>query len=69
MATAILRHVGSYSLVDGYASVKPFKQLTVLFGIKNIANTSSAVHQCIAEQLCVGVQRAHRGSVVAQLLH
>jgi len=35
-----LRHVGSYSLVDGYASVKPFKQLTVLFGIKNIANTA-----------------------------
>jgi len=35
-----LRHVGSYSLIDGYASVKPFKQFTVLFGIKNIANTS-----------------------------
>jgi iron complex outermembrane recepter protein len=35
-----LRHVGSYSLVDGYASVKPIDQLTVLFGIKNIFNTS-----------------------------
>jgi iron complex outermembrane recepter protein len=34
------RHVGSYSLVDGYASVRPIKQLTVLFGVKNILNTS-----------------------------
>jgi iron complex outermembrane recepter protein len=37
------RKVGSYSLVDGYVSVKPIeqlKQLTVLFGIKNIFNTS-----------------------------
>jgi iron complex outermembrane receptor protein len=33
-------YVGSYSLVDGYASVKPIDQLTVLFGIKNIFNTS-----------------------------
>jgi iron complex outermembrane receptor protein len=33
-----LRHVGSYNLVDGYASVKPMEQLTVLFGIKNILN-------------------------------
>jgi len=32
--------VGSYSLVDGYVSVKPMEQLTVLFGIKNILNTS-----------------------------
>jgi iron complex outermembrane recepter protein len=35
-----LRHVGSYSLVDGYVSVKPIEKLTVLFGIKNIFNTS-----------------------------
>lgn len=35
-----LRKVGSYSLVDGYASVKPIEQLTVLFGIKNLFNTS-----------------------------
>jgi len=34
------RHVGSYSLVDGYVSVKPVTNLTVLFGIKNIFNTS-----------------------------
>ena len=34
------RKVGSYSLVDGYASVKPIQNLTVLFGIKNIFNTS-----------------------------
>ena len=35
-----LRHVGSYSLVDGYVSVKPIEKLTVLFGIKNLFNTS-----------------------------
>jgi iron complex outermembrane recepter protein len=28
--------VGSYSVFDGYVSVKPMKQLTVLFGIKNL---------------------------------
>jgi iron complex outermembrane receptor protein len=33
-----LRVVGSYSLVDGYASVKPIEKLTVVFGIKNILN-------------------------------
>jgi iron complex outermembrane receptor protein len=32
--------VATYSLVDGYASVKPIEKLTVLFGIKNILNTS-----------------------------
>jgi iron complex outermembrane recepter protein len=31
-----IRHVGSYSLVDGFASVKPIENLTVIFGIKNI---------------------------------
>ncbi|HEY4342458.1 MAG TPA: TonB-dependent receptor [Steroidobacteraceae bacterium] len=30
------RMVGSYSLVDGYVSVKPIAKLTVLFGIKNL---------------------------------
>jgi len=34
------RKVGSYSLVDGYVSVKPIEPLTVLFGIKNLFNTS-----------------------------
>ncbi len=33
-------YVGNYNVVDGYASVKPIDQLTVLFGIKNIFNTS-----------------------------
>jgi iron complex outermembrane recepter protein len=33
-----LHNVGSYSLVDGYVSFKPIKNLTVLFGIKNILN-------------------------------
>lgn len=32
------RIVGSYSLVDVYASVKPIHNLTVLFGIKNVLN-------------------------------
>jgi iron complex outermembrane receptor protein len=35
-----LRHVGNYSLVDGYVSVKPIEKLNVLFGIKNLFNTS-----------------------------
>jgi iron complex outermembrane receptor protein len=35
-----LRHVGSYSLVDGYVSTQPIEKLTVLFGIKNLFNTS-----------------------------
>ncbi|MGH8461671.1 MAG: TonB-dependent receptor domain-containing protein [Stenotrophobium sp.] len=39
-AAGVIPHVGSYSLVDGYASVKPVEKLTVLFGIKNIFNTS-----------------------------
>jgi iron complex outermembrane recepter protein len=39
-ASGNLRKVGSYSLVDGYVSVKPVEQLTALFGIKNLLNTS-----------------------------
>jgi iron complex outermembrane receptor protein len=35
-----LRKVGGYSLVDGYASVKPNEHLGVLFGVKNIFNRS-----------------------------
>jgi iron complex outermembrane recepter protein len=34
------RHVGSYSLVDIYASVKPIQNLTVLLGIKNVLDRS-----------------------------
>jgi iron complex outermembrane recepter protein len=34
------RNVGSYGVWDGYVSVKPFKQLTVLFGIKNLTDHS-----------------------------
>jgi len=30
------RHVGSYSLFDGFVSVQPVEGLTVLFGVKNI---------------------------------
>lgn len=32
------RNVGSYSVFDGYVSVKPFRQVTVLFGIKNLTD-------------------------------
>ncbi len=35
-AAGVVPIVGSYSLVDGYVSVKPVEKLTVLFGIKNI---------------------------------
>jgi iron complex outermembrane receptor protein len=34
------RIVGSYSLVDGYVNYKPVKNLTVLFGIKNLLDKS-----------------------------
>jgi iron complex outermembrane receptor protein len=34
------RKVGSYSLFDGYVSIKPIQQFTVLFGIKNLLNKS-----------------------------
>jgi iron complex outermembrane receptor protein len=35
-AAGVVPNVGSYSLFDGYVSVKPIEKLTVLFGIKNI---------------------------------
>ncbi len=35
-----LRNVASYSLVDGYVSVKPIEKLTVVFGIKNLLDKS-----------------------------
>jgi iron complex outermembrane receptor protein len=34
------RHVGSYGVWNGYVSVKPMKQLTVLFGVKNLLDHS-----------------------------
>jgi iron complex outermembrane receptor protein len=34
------RKVGSYSLVDGYVSLKPIEPVTVLFGIKNLFDKS-----------------------------
>jgi iron complex outermembrane recepter protein len=35
-AAGVVPNVGSYSLFDGFVSVKPIPKLTVLFGIKNI---------------------------------
>jgi iron complex outermembrane recepter protein len=40
VANGSLRNVGSYSLWDTYASYKPVSNLTVLFGIKNVFDTS-----------------------------
>ena len=34
------RHVGSYTLLDGFVSYMPVEKLTVLFGIKNLLNRS-----------------------------
>jgi iron complex outermembrane receptor protein len=33
-----IRHVGSYSLVDGYVGIKPIPKMAVVFGIKNLLN-------------------------------
>jgi iron complex outermembrane recepter protein len=38
--TANPREVGTYSIWNGYASVKPIDSLTVLFGIRNLFNTN-----------------------------
>ena len=38
--TPAQRNVGSWSTWDAYVSVKPIKQLTVLFGIKNLTDRS-----------------------------
>ncbi len=35
-----IRNVGSYSVFDGYVSVKPFEKLAVVFGIKNLFDKS-----------------------------
>jgi iron complex outermembrane receptor protein len=48
------RTVGSYSLFDGYASVKPVKNLTVLFGIKNILNTSPPYTNALQANFAAG---------------
>jgi iron complex outermembrane recepter protein len=39
-AAGAIPHVGSYNLLDGFASITPFKKFTVLVGVKNILNTS-----------------------------
>jgi iron complex outermembrane receptor protein len=35
-----LRNVSSYQLVDGFVSMQPISQLTVVFGIRNLFNQS-----------------------------
>jgi iron complex outermembrane receptor protein len=35
-----VRHVGSYTLLDGFVSYTPIEKLTVLFGIKNLLDRS-----------------------------
>ena len=39
-AAGNIPHVGSYNLLDGYASITPIKKLTFTLGIKNLLNTS-----------------------------
>lgn len=39
-AAGNIPHVGSYNLLDGYASITPIKKFTATLGIKNILNTS-----------------------------
>jgi len=48
------RTVGSYSLVDGYVSVKPIEKLTVLFGIKNLLNRSPPFSNSDTDTFAVG---------------
>jgi iron complex outermembrane receptor protein len=48
------RTVGSYSLVDGYVSVKPISHLTVLFGIKNILNRNPPFTNASQENFAAG---------------
>lgn len=48
------RIVGSYSLVDGYASFKPIDQLTVLFGIKNLFDTSPPFTNAYQDNFAAG---------------
>ena len=48
------RHVGSYSLVDTYVSVKPVEKLTVLFGIKNLLNRSPPFSNSDTDTFAVG---------------
>jgi iron complex outermembrane receptor protein len=48
------RTVGSYALVDGYASVKPVDKLTVLFGIKNLLNKSPPFSNADTDTFAVG---------------
>jgi iron complex outermembrane recepter protein len=48
------RSVGSYSLVDIYASVKPIEKLTVLFGIKNLLDRSPPFSNSTTDSFAVG---------------
>jgi iron complex outermembrane recepter protein len=48
------RTVGSYSLWDTYASVRPVKNLTVLFGIKNILNTNPPYTNALQANFAAG---------------
>jgi iron complex outermembrane receptor protein len=48
------RMVGSYSLWNGDVSVKPVDRLTLLFGIKNILNTSPPFTNAFEENFAAG---------------
>ncbi len=48
------RHVGSYSLFDIYASVKPLEKLTVLLGIKNVLDRDPPFTNASTDSFAVG---------------
>jgi outer membrane receptor protein involved in Fe transport len=62
------RTVGSYSVWDVYASYKPISNLTLLFGIRNVFDTSPPFSNAAGE-FCGGLQFARFGPVVAKLLY
>lgn len=57
------RSVGSYSLVDVYASVKPVEKLTVLFGIKNVLDRSPPFSNATTDSFAVGYN-SHNSDVL-----
>ena len=53
-AAGAIPHVGSYNLLDGYASITPIKKLTFLVGIKNILNTSPPLTNATTSNFAAG---------------
>ncbi len=60
--------MGSYSVFDAYFSVKPIKQVTVLFGIKNLTDHNPPYTNASQGNFGGRLQCARRRSDAAQLL-